>query len=126
MGERGRKDIEILALRHQIAGVAAAQPRSGQGVRFAPEDRAFLAALAEHLGALAAMLSQLRLLVLRLARGRELRLGCIDGSTGELAMLGSFNVAASTVWEILKRMLAIEPVPQRGVEHVGAIPPYSG
>ncbi|MEW1839830.1 hypothetical protein AB0392_17955 [Nonomuraea angiospora] len=38
------KDIEILALRHQIT-VLERQPGVGARVRFAPEDRAFLVAL---------------------------------------------------------------------------------
>ncbi|GII33034.1 hypothetical protein [Planotetraspora mira] len=43
IGDRG-KDAEILALRHQI-GVLERQLGAGTRVRFAPEDRAFLAAL---------------------------------------------------------------------------------
>jgi putative transposase len=58
MGDRG-KDIEILALRHQI-GVLERQ-LGGQRPRFAPADRAFLAALLHHLPV--RVLRELRLLV---------------------------------------------------------------
>jgi hypothetical protein len=43
MGDRD-KDVEILALRHQIT-ILERQPGIAAPVRFAPEDRAFLAAL---------------------------------------------------------------------------------
>ncbi|MFI6604204.1 hypothetical protein ACIBHX_48935 [Nonomuraea sp. NPDC050536] len=43
MGDRD-KDVEILALRHQITGLER-QLGADTRVRFAPEDRAFLAAL---------------------------------------------------------------------------------
>src|SRR5690242_5762451 len=84
------KDVEILALRHQIM-VLERQLR-GQKVRFTRADRAFLAAL-----------------VLRLARENS------DWGYrrihGELLVLG-IKVAASTVWEILKDA-GIDPAPER-------------
>ncbi|WP_431904457.1 hypothetical protein [Nonomuraea sp. bgisy101] len=59
MGDRD-KEIEILALRHQIT-VLERQLGTDTRVRFAPEDRAFLAALLTSLPR--EILHQLRLLV---------------------------------------------------------------
>ena len=138
------KDVEILALRHQI-GVLERQLH-GERPRFAPADRAFLAALLHRLPR--DVLHHLRLLirpdtVLRwhrdLVTGRHarisrpkrpgrpptlasirklvLRLAHENDSWGyrrihgELLTLG-VNVAASTVWQILKDA-GIDPAPQR-------------
>ncbi|MEV6957495.1 integrase core domain-containing protein [Streptomyces sp. NPDC051183] len=134
------KDVEILALRHQIA-VLQRQLGSAR-VQFAPEDRALLARLPR------GVLQRLRLVVRpdtvlrwhrdlirqrQAAAGRRRRVGrprtCASIRRlvlrlvrenpswgyrrvhGELALLG-ISVAASTVWEIL-RAEGIDPAPDR-------------
>jgi putative transposase len=138
------KDVEILALRHQLTILQ--RQLGGARVRFAPADRAFLAALLHRLPG--AVLHQVRLVVrpetvlrwhrdliaarhahisrprrvgrprtIRSVRLLVLRLASENGSWGyrrihgELLVLG-INVAASTVWEILKDA-GIDPAPER-------------
>jgi transposase len=140
MSDHG-KDAEILALRHQI-GVLERQ-LDGRRVRFAPGDRAFLAALLRRLPTealrgvrLDTVLRWHRDLVSRrhVARSRPGRAGRprtvrsirvlvlrparenpgwgYRRIHGELLVVG-VQVAASTVWEILKEA-GIDPVPERG------------
>ncbi|MER6006734.1 hypothetical protein ABT120_49930 [Nonomuraea angiospora] len=97
MGVRD-KDVEILALRHQIT-VLERQLGVGARVRFAPEDRAFLAAL----------LAPLPRDVLRLVR--ENPSWGYRRVHGELTTLG-ITIAPSTVWEILKQE-GIDPAADR-------------
>ncbi|MFE5372717.1 integrase core domain-containing protein [Streptomyces mirabilis] len=138
------KDVEILALRHQIAVLE--RQLSGQRVRFAPGDRALLAALLHGLPRKA--LQQIRLLVrpdtvlrwhrdlsasrhaaasrprrggrprtVHSIRALVLRLAKENPNWGyrrlhgELLVLG-VEVAASTVWEILKDA-GVDPAPHR-------------
>jgi putative transposase len=138
------KDVEVLALRHQVAVLE--RQLGGKEVRFTVPDRALLAALLHHLRPEA--LRRVRLLVrpdtvLRwhrdLVKGRHaarckprrrgrpptvrsirvlvLRLVRENPGWGyrrvhgELLVLG-LNVAASTVWEILKDA-DIDPAPER-------------
>jgi transposase InsO family protein len=140
----GDKDVEILALRHQITVLE--RQLGKDRVRFAPSDRLFLAALLHRLPR--AALRRLRLLVrpdtvLRwhrdlvarrhAARSRPKRSGRprtvhsirvlvlrlarenpawgYRRVHGELLVLG-IEVAASTVWEILREAV-IEPVSER-------------
>jgi transposase len=143
MGDRD-KDVEILALRHQIAVLE--RQLGKQRVRFTPGDRAFLAALLHRLPT--QVLRRLRLLVrpdtvlrwhgdliarrhaarsrpkrtgrprtVRSIRAMVLRLARENPGWGyrrlhgELLVLG-VQVAASTVWEIL-REAGIDSVPER-------------
>src|ERR1035438_4819267 len=111
------KDTEILVLRHQV-GVLERQ-LSGKKVRFAPADRALLAALLHRLRPQA--LGRMRLLVrpatVRSVRALVLRLVRENPACGyrrvhgELLVLG-VKVAPSTVWEILKET-GIDPAPGR-------------
>ena len=138
------KDVEILALRHQI-GVLEGQ-LNGQQVRFHASDRAFLASLLHGLpqevlrrtrllvrpdtvlrwhrnviarrhavqsrpkrGGRPRTVHSIRALVLRLAR--ENPSWGYRRLDGELLVLG-VQVAASTVWEILKEA-GIDPAPER-------------
>ena len=138
------KDVEILALRHQIAVLE--RQLQGAKVRFTPADRAVLAALLHrvprsvlhrirllvrpetvlrwHRDLIAARharasrpkrvgrpptVRSIRVLVLRLAR--ENTTWGYRRVHGELLTLG-IKVAASTVWEILKRA-GIDPAPDR-------------
>lgn len=140
------KDVEILALRHQI-GVLERQ-LNGQQVRFHASDRAFLASLLH--GLPREVLRRMRLLVrpdtvlrwhrdllarrhaarsrpkrsgrprtVRSIRALILRLARENPGWGyrrihgELLVLG-VQVAASTVWEILKGA-GIDPAPERAV-----------
>ncbi|MBE1582231.1 hypothetical protein ACFPOI_44065 [Nonomuraea angiospora] len=144
MGDRD-KDVEILALRHQIT-ILERRLGDGARVRFAPEDRAFLAALLAPLPR--DVLRRVRLLVrpdtvmrwhrdlvkLRHAgacvperRGRPRTVRSIRALVlclvrenpswgyrrvhGELATL-RITVAASTIWEILKRE-GVDPASER-------------
>jgi putative transposase len=137
-------DVEVLALRHQIAVLE--RQLNGQRVRFDAGDRAFLAALLQGLPPEA--LRRMRLLVrpdtvlrwhrdlvarrhaarsrpkrggrprtVRSIRAPVLRLARENPTWGyrrlhgELLVLG-VNVAASTVWEILKDA-GIPPAPER-------------
>jgi putative transposase len=136
------KDIEILALRHQLAVL---QRQVGKP-RFTPPDRAFLAALQHRIPR--PTLRQIHLIVspdtilrwhrdlLRRHHGRAsrpkqpgrpptvrsiralvLRLACENPSWGYRRIHGELaalgiTVAASTVWEILK-VNGIEPAPHR-------------
>jgi hypothetical protein len=114
------KDVEILALRHQITVLA--RQLSPSRARFAPEDRALLAALLAPLPR--EVLRQLRILVqpgtvLRWHRNLiEKRHAARDNPhwghrriQGELLRLGH-RIAAPTVWEILHTTGA-DPAPRR-------------
>jgi transposase InsO family protein len=140
------KDAEILALRHQLAVLQ--RQLGSQRARFAPSDRALLAALLYRLPG--RVLTHLHLVVrpdtvlrwhrdlvarqhaercrperpgrprtVRSIRALVLRLvrenpswGYRGALHGELLVLG-VQVAASTVWEILKDV-GIDPAPERG------------
>jgi len=140
MGDQD-KDVEILALRHQIAVLERQLGR--QRVRFTPGDRAFLAALLHRLPT--HVLRRLRLLArpdtvlrwhcdlvarrhaarsrpkrtgrprtVRSIRALVLRLARENPSWGYRRLHGELLVlvAASTVWEIL-REAGIDPAPER-------------
>ncbi|MFI7642678.1 hypothetical protein [Nonomuraea sp. NPDC049400] len=141
MSDRG-KDVEILALRHQIT-VLERQLGAGTRVRFAPEDRTFLAALLASLPR--EVLRRLRLLVrpdtvlrwrrdllkrrhartcrprrppnVRSIRALILRLVSENPAWGYRRVYGELaalgvKVAPSTVWEILKQE-GLNPAPER-------------
>jgi hypothetical protein len=106
------KDVEILALRHQLSVL---QRQLGPDrVRFTPADRALLAALLHRLPR--DVLKRLHLVV-RSVRGLVLRLVRENPGWGyrrvhgELLVLG-VKVAPSTVWEVLKEA-GIDPAPGR-------------
>jgi putative transposase len=104
------KDVEILVLRHQ--GTVLPRQLGKTRPRFAPGDRAFLAALLHRLPR--DVLGRFRLLVrpdtvLRLAA--ENPCWCYRRIHGELLVLG-IRTAASTVWETL-RQAGIDPSADR-------------
>jgi hypothetical protein len=112
MGDRD-KDVEILALRHQIT-ILERQLGADIRVRFASVDRALLAALLtvpcrpKRPGRPPTVRS-IRALILRLVR--ENPCWGYRRVHGDLTTLG-ITVAPSTVWEILKQG-SIDPAPER-------------
>jgi putative transposase len=99
------KEVEILALRHQV--IVLERQLGKARPRFSLADRAFLAALLHRFPR--DVLGRFRLLVLRLAR--ENPCWGYRRIHGELLVLG-IKVAASTVWEILQQA-GIDPMPER-------------
>ncbi|GAA3442739.1 hypothetical protein [Planomonospora venezuelensis] len=116
MGDRD-KDVEILALRHQIT-VLERQFGAGARVRFAPEDRAFLAALLTSLPR--EVLRRVRLLVRPdtvLRRHRDLMRrrhagSCRPKRPGRPPTVRSIRaLILRLVWEILKQE-GVDPAPE--------------